>query len=103
MTDLEGIASYFDWWLQHQERERAREGLQTDDNTMIVKPPKWPDRRQLKAISGAALDGQKRIAELEAAAKSALAQLNSIMDVRMPGHAAGALVHARETLKSVVQ
>jgi len=45
----------------------------------------------------------ERIAELEAAAKSALAQLNSIMDVRMPGHAAGALVHARETLKSVVQ
>ena len=65
MTDLEDIASYFEWWLQCQERERAREGLQTDDDTMIVMPPNWPNRRQIKSIIGAAQDAQRRIEELE--------------------------------------
>jgi len=60
-------------------------------------------REWLKAQDEEAGAKDRRIADLEAAAKSALAQLNSVMDVKMPGHAAGALVHARETLKSVVQ
>ena len=45
--------------------------------------------------------GERRIAELETASRSALSQLNTIMNIRMPRHAAGALVHAREVLKSV--
>jgi hypothetical protein len=35
-------------WLDYQEAERKREGLQTDDDTCLMCPPVWPPRGALK-------------------------------------------------------
>src|SRR5688572_23608117 len=89
MTDLEGVASYFQHWLSWQERERAREGLETTDETAIIKPPSWPSRRQLKAIIGAVQDAQKEIDRLGLANKGGDGMLRDanlvIADLREKG------------------
>jgi hypothetical protein len=99
MTDLEGIASYFEYWLIWQERERSREGIETTDETVIIKPPSWPSRRQMKAIISAAQDAEKRIAGLEALlvdAQEEIAELKPALKAALDilGHPDDATVQA---------
>jgi len=80
LTDLKPTEMALD---RLADREFAREWLKAQDEEIAAK--------------------NKRVAELEAAAMAALVQLNTITNIRMPGHAAGALMHARELLKGVVE
>jgi hypothetical protein len=52
------IARIVQHWLDHQDAERKREGLPTDDDTHLMTPPAWPNRGALKnwvsGLNGAA-------------------------------------------------
>lgn len=48
-SKLDVIARQLQSWLDWQEQERAREGIETTDDTHIMRPPVWPTRGTIKA------------------------------------------------------
>jgi hypothetical protein len=63
------IARIVQAWLDHQDAERKREGLPTDDDTHLMTPPVWPNRGALKnwvtGLNGAAAEIERLRAALE--------------------------------------
>lgn len=45
---LKHMANIFQYWLDFQDAERKKEGIPTDDETYVMRPPSWPSRGTLK-------------------------------------------------------
>ena len=56
--NLKAISGHFQYWLDWQEKDRKREGLEVADDNVLrlempvdgVTPPVWPTRRSMKHI-----------------------------------------------------
>lgn len=70
---LDTICRELEWWLDYQETGRAKEGLTSDDDDVLMRPAKWPTRGMMKAWIAA-------LREAEAAIEAAPVTLNELRE-----------------------
>ena len=70
-TNLTECANYFQHWLDLQLTDRQKEGLDTSDNNVVMRPPTWPTRGLLKRIIATLNEARELTEQVEDAYREA--------------------------------